>query len=190
MKKIINRKKEASGQAVLELIVTLFGFFTIFFMFVQLALGFAVANYVQYVTFLASRAYYSAFGDEPSQKRAAEEYFTKMVGEDGGRFKGLIKVDGDGAGSFVGKANTVSLRTGEARTNSWEQGAKYKFNVKMYMLPLIRGVGQGSNNTVTLESQCFLGRETSTRECEEIMHEVTTRKGIDGMPDAIYDNGC
>ncbi len=182
------------GQGTIELILTMMAFFTIFFMFVQCALSFAVANYTQYATFMAARALQSAAATLSDQKAAATDVLTKMlVGTGGaGRFGSIATAEGgagDVPGASIGPSPNVHVApTADARDTSWEQGVTYAFKVKMYLAPLIPGVNQGADSKVLLESQSWMGREPTETECETV---IGTRKIKSEQKHVfIYDNGC
>lgn len=186
------KKRTEQGQGTVELILTLFAFFTVAFMYVQVALGLGVANYFHYATFMASRAYLSGAATEADQRKAAEATLERMVRGNGkDRFGGVAKGSGDGEipGSFVGASPRVRLANTEARNTAWEQGVTYKFKVKMYLLPMVPGAKRGRANEVELESQSWLGRDPSEEEC---LNSLVRRKTISGVGggDFIYDNGC
>lgn len=181
------RRSGRRGQATIELILTFFAFFTIFFMIVQVSLTFGVANYIQYATFMASRAFLAGYEDISEQKAAANEYLRVMVGND--RFKGIASPDGGGGevpGSSVGPSTRVSYApNSDARTTTWEQGVTYSFKAKLYLAPMIPGVNRGDDSKVKLESQSWLGREPTTRDCEKTL---SARRGA--AKTVLYDNGC
>ena len=188
------RRNVQSGQGTIELVLTMMCFFTIFFMFVQVSLGFAVANYIQYATFMAARAFQSGYADIAAQKDAASSVLTATVGGGKtGRF-GSIATAGDGGtgdipGATIGPASRSHLApSGDARDSSWEQGVTYSFKVKMYLAPLIPGINSGEDSKVTLESQSYLGRETTEKECEAFLGTRQKNAGVTHV--FIYDNGC
>lgn len=194
MRFLLGRTKisREGGQGTVELILTLFAFFTIFFMFVQMSLSYAVANYYQYVTFMAARAYHAGYLTEADQKAAAEKVLTQMISPGGKeRFGAIAKGEGgtsDVTGATVGRSARVHFGDNQARDTAWEQGVTFAFRVKMYMAPLIPGVSSGSDSTVLLESQSWLGREPTEKECEGILDKRRARSGTSGL--MLYDNGC
>lgn len=181
---IPKRKKKESGQSLIEFILTLFSFMTILFMVVQVSLGFGVANYIQYATFMTARSLLSSGTTEQEQIQRAQGVLRKFVGENGNRFQGIVRAgeEGDPPGGFVGGTPLArgSLGKPAARDQAWEQGATFKFKARLYMLPMVRS-RSGTQNFVELESQTWLGREPSEQECQKY---VTERKGI------TIDNGC
>jgi hypothetical protein len=185
-------RRRQRGQGTVELILTLFAFFTIFFMYVQLAISFAVGNYIQYATFMASRALLSGGKSKDAQIRAGTLVLNAMLIRNGkDRFGAFAKGDGDGdpPGAFVGVSPRVRLASTDARETAWEQGATYRFGIKMYMLPIAPGAKRGAQNKVTLESQSWLGREPTTEEC---VKNLQTRPGMINLQGVkpLFDNGC
>lgn len=186
------KKKAAnnSGQGVIELLVTVFAFFTLAFMYVQVALSLGVANYFQYVTFMGARAYLSAGADEAEQKKAAMSVLESTLQSRGkDRFSSIARGQGDGdvPGLFVGKSPRVDLGGPDARASAWEQGVKYKFKMRMYMLPLVSGVRRGNAAMLELTSESWLGREPTESECMGLLRQ---RKQDDQGADFLFDNGC
>lgn len=183
--------RQESGQGTVELLLTLFAFFTIAFMYVQVGFGFGVANYIQYATFMSARAFLSAHKTEAEQRLAGQGVFEKMLVRNGkDRFQGLANSSGDGspAGFFAGRGREVQFANANARNTAWEQGVTYKFDMKMYMMPLVRGAKRGEANRVTLVSESWLGREPSEDEC---LKQLTARKGkVNAKGNVLFDNGC
>lgn len=187
-------RKRQRGQSIVELLVTMFAFFTIAFMFVQVAMGFAVANYFQYATFMAARAYLSGQTREPLQKQAGEAVLEAMVKRNGSdRFRSVAQGVGDGniAGGFVGARNErVRLGVRESRNTAWEQGASYKFKMRMYMMPLIKGAKRGEAAKLELQSESWLGRDPTEEECIQQLLSKKAEKFPTQNGDWLYDNGC
>lgn len=188
-------KRKQSGQGTVEFILTLFAFFTVVFMYVQVALGIGVANYVQYATYMASRALLSGGADKATQVTAATSVLEIMLKSNGrDKFPGIVKGSGDGAGgidgAFVGSTSRVILKRDGARDWAWEQGASYKFDVRMYMVPLVPGAKRGKANKVTLQSESWLGRDPSEQECLDNLRDRMSRSGVGGLNSALFDNGC
>lgn len=186
-------KKRQSGQGTIELIVSLFAFITVLFMVVQLSLGFAVANYIQYVTYMASRAFLAGYLDPADQRAAANSYLTRMLQGQGGsdRFGTIAKGEGgsgDITGVTVGSSSRVSIAGNTARDTAWEQGVTYAFRIKMYLAPLIPGVHSGNDSTVLLESQSWLGREPTEKDCETVLSSRRQKSQVNNQ--MLYDNGC
>ena len=189
----VARRREQQGQGTIEMVLTLFAFFTIFFMFVRLAMSFAVANYYQYVTYFAARAFLSGHPTTDARKQAALTVAEKML-KPGGKERfaamGQGTGDGDPPGLFIGKSpNVVSREDQKARDNNWEQGVTYKFKVKMYMLPMVAGAKRGKANEVQLESQSWLGAEPTEQECRQVLEKKAKDSGVKSAV-ALFDNGC
>lgn len=189
------RTKSEAGQSVIELVLTLFAFLTIFFMYTQVALSFGVGNYFQYATFMAARAYQSAYLSPQDQAAAANSVLTTMIQPGKQELFGSIAkgVAGTGtadvAGGFIGPSSRVQLgQSQDARNTAWEQGVTYTFKASMYLAPLIPGISTGDDSKITLESQSWLGREPTQQECEQGMVNRQSISGIKALP--IYDNGC
>lgn len=191
-------KGRSRGQSTVELLISLFAFITIFFMFVQVGLSFAVANYVQYATFMSARALLAGHRTLADQKMAAQTYLTKMLGADGRRFGSIAQPDESGSGDFpgatIGPASRVKLASpndssGAPRDSAWEQGVSFRFKTKLYMAPMVPGVGRGEGSKVTLESQSWLGRDPSEQECVQQMSS-RLKDRFQNSNVARFDNGC
>lgn len=180
-------KKNQRGQSIVELVVSLFAFFTVLFLFVQLGISFGLANYIHYATYMAARSYMAGYRDESEQTKAAQAVLDTMLNaSSGGRFKGLIEQHSDGP--FIGKAQGVVTKIDGSRQSSWEQGVRYKFKARLNMLPIIKSTS-GKGNWVDLESQTFLGREPTEADCDTYMATdgPQKKKAQNGF---LYDNGC
>ncbi len=153
-------------------------------MFVQVALSFGVANYIHYATFMAARAYLSSRQTISDQHQAARDVADRMLKNgDQARFRNIIKpaTDGGGAGDVsIGGPRLVAAGSGDARDRNWEQGVTYAFKAKLYMMPVIRSNNPRHGNSITLESQSWLGREPSEEECGAYM----------AKKNGLVDNGC
>ncbi len=184
-------KHNQSGQSFVEFLTALLGFTTLFFLMVRLSLGMGVANYIQYATFMAARAYQSAHLTEAFQVEAANQYLEKFLFRNGNnRFRNIIYTregEGDLAGVFVGKGPRVANATAQSWPHNWQQGVKFTFSVKMHMIPVLPGAARGAANQVQLESQSWLGREPTQADCEMNLSKQANQFRI-GM--ARYDNGC
>jgi len=170
-------------------------------MYVQVALSFGLANYIQYATFLASRAYLASRTTEQKQIEAASDTLKMMVGENS-RWPMIIRAVGDGnpRGASIGRSNFVEIppRTSNARFNNWEQGVAYRFQMRLYTLPILKSKSlSSSGNFVEVQSQSFLGREPSEDECRQYMENEFGPKNGERAKIAndykikfYYDNGC
>ena len=150
-------------------------------MIVQVSLGFGVANFIQYATYMASRAYLSGARDKDAQKNAAKAVLETMLQKNGAdRYKNIAKASGEGepTGAMIGSSPQAVAPAGssDARDKNWEQGVTYKFKMRLYMMPVLKA-GNGKGNEVELESQSWLGREPTRDECQKAV------KGVE-------DNGC
>lgn len=168
------KKKSSSGQGLIEFILTLFAFFTIAFMYVQISLGFGAANYFQYATFMGARAYLSGAKDADSQRGNAIAVMEKMTQPNGKeRFPNIAKSSDNGnepkGVTIGGPAHGVAPGTAEARTKNWEQGVTYKFKMRMYMIPIVKAPTNGKGSELELESQSWLGRDPTFVECQKYM---------------------
>lgn len=181
------KKRRQQGQGIIELLVTMFAFFTLAFMYVQVALSFSVANYFQYIAFMASRAYLSAHVDEVEQKKMAMSLLEVTL-QNGGRdrFSSIARGVGDGdiAGVFVGRSNRVELGASSSRNTAWEQGVKYTFKMRMYMLPMVKGAKRGEDANLELTTESWLGRDPTEEECLNTLQRRLPNGG------ALFDNGC
>jgi hypothetical protein len=187
------KKKRESGQGTVELLITFFAFFTVLFMYAQVALGFGVANFFQYATFAAARAHLAGAISRKDQEEAGRQVLTFLVKRNGAdRFSSIAKGSGEGdpEGSFIGGSSRAKLRAPESRRNAWEQGVKYSFNMRLYLMPLIRGIGPNANKPVELTSEAWLGREPSEEECIKLLEDRQKESGIKGAKAYLYDNGC
>lgn len=190
--------KEQSGQGTIEMVMCLFAFFTIFFMYTQVALSLAVGNYYQYATFMAARAYHSAYLNPGDQLAAANTVLTAMIKPGAKeRFSGIATGVAGAAsagnpaeidGGSIGGTRATLAPDKNARNTAWEQGVAYAFKVKMYMAPLLPGISTGEDSKLTLESQTWLGREPTQVECEAVLFDRQSKSNIKVVP--IYDNGC
>lgn len=187
------RRKQQRGQGTVELVLTMLAFFTIFFMFVQVSLSMAVANFIQYATFMSARAFQAGYPTLSEQKEAAASVITKMLKPGGkDRFPAIAKGEGGGdiEGASIGPSARAHLAPAEdARDTSWEQGVTYTFKVKMYLAPMVPGVNQGADSHVTLESQSLLGREPTEEECVKGLADRQKKSSIKSHQ-FIFDNGC
>ncbi|MGE4234479.1 MAG: TadE/TadG family type IV pilus assembly protein [Bacteriovoracia bacterium] len=177
------RRKNQKGQSLIELLLTIFAFMTILFMSVQVSFSFGVANYVQYATYMASRALLSGYATTQEQIDAAKRVLVRMLKKgDQDRFPGIMKAaqEGDPQGAInVGATQRarVSIGTSAARDLAWEQGVSFKFRARLYMMVMTKGP---RSTFVDLESQSWLGREPSDEEC---LRYINSKQGT-------VDNGC
>ena len=191
------KKNRQQGQGIVELLVTLFAFFTLAFMYVQVALSFSVANYFQYIVYMGSRAYLSGHVDEAEQKKMALRLLEATL-QGGGRdrFSSIARGVGDGdiTGVFVGRSPRAALGADSSRDTAWEQGVTYKFKMRMYMMPMVKGAKRGEDANLELTTESWLGRDPSEEECLQALQRrkssgANAGSGAGGA-DYLYDNGC
>ena len=173
-------KRKQSGQSVIEFILVSFIFLSFFFMYMKMCMGFAVAHFFNYATFMAARSYFSGGYSESTQKQAGEAALRSYLGEDGGRFKGLVEPV-DGAGT-VGRG--PQYNEGQYYETYWQQGATYKFKMRLPLVPLVSALRGAGNAPIELESESWLNREVSYDECVRYLTEGGNRRPW------LYDNGC
>ncbi len=205
------RKKfrvDERGQSTLEFILSFVLVIAFILFYFQLALVFGYGSFVQYATYMASRAYTSASKTEGDQEIRACEVMTSYLGKSGGSGCGIsagqekyaILGKGDGSGGsdmgITGFAIRPAMDSGKpfnpaTRDTSWQQGARYTFKSRIFMIPLT-GFGKGAENKnetdpdgtavteVRLTSESWLNREPSERECADL---VDAKEGT-------FDNGC
>ena len=183
--------RKNAGQTFIEFLLTVFAYLTVAFMTVQVGLGFGVANYIHYATFMASRALLTGYPTRDLQESKAKSVLSKMLkkGDGKDRFDPIAKGTGNGSPpGFELVGSTGRSKSGEPRKNKWEQGVVYRFNAKLYMLPLVPGAKRGKDNGVELESESFLGREPTIDECKAQLerHKARAQSGNDWL----VDNGC
>lgn len=170
------------GQATIELILTLFAFCTIFFMYIQSSMGFAVANYIQYATFMGARAYQAADGSSGAQLTNANFYLDQMLGAGGNRFGNMAKPTGSGLNA--GYAPNLSPGS---RLNNWQVGVTFTYKANLFLAPLIPGM-TSSSGQVQLQSQSWLGQDPNNQDCTSVMTGIKGKSGALGL--VIFDNGC
>lgn len=186
------RRRDESGQTLIEFILALSLFMGFAFFFVQAGLGLAVSNYIQYATYMSARAYLSAGPTLQDQQTRAESVIRQTLAPGGNdRFRMVAQgVDtGAGAGTIPGleiiegSQNAPGQR--DAENLSWMQGVRYRFRTRVPVLPLGGAPStptgqQVRGNEVVLTSESWLGRSPSESECSSFM------EGVNGT----IDNGC
>jgi hypothetical protein len=166
-----------SGQALVEFILALTVALGTVFLYIQLCLGLAWGNYVQYATFMSARAYMAAGQNREDQVERAENVLRRMVkrgsrsSED--RLPSIARGEGGGdlRGAEIGPGSEYDAND---PSKAWMDGVRYTFRSRLFLAPL----GGASANGVTLSSEAWLGREPSYEEC------------VGAMQGAIFDNGC
>ncbi|MEW6058284.1 MAG: hypothetical protein AB1540_16910 [Bdellovibrionota bacterium] len=193
----LKRKNGQSGQSLIEMILTLFAFFTVAFMYVQVSLGLGVANYIQYATFMSARSLLSGHRTVRDQKTAAQSVIeATLKRQNSDRFASIARAvgEGDAAGAEISTAldagSRARLRDQSSRRTAWEQGVSYKFNIRLYMMPLLPGAKRGAANLVQLESESWLGRDPTEEECIQTLSDRKSRSGVNTDGPFYFDNGC
>ncbi len=175
--------RSESGQAMVEFALTMLLLMAFILFFVQLSFIFAYGSYVQYATFMSSRAYTSGGPSQSEQadraKAVIESFLTGASGKE--RFSSIGKgIDGDGSGiTGLYIKPPAEFGDGHNRPSSWMQGIRYRFRSKVFLLPLGKSK-PGQVNSLDLTSESWLGRDPSFRDCQDYM----------GKFPAIFDNGC
>lgn len=180
------RKAQAdqSGQGTVEFALSLLismGFVVFFF---QLAMNFAVGNYIHYATFMSARAYQSAGPSEADQISRGRRVLARMVkrsesSEGIDRFGFIAKGEGGEDATLKGASVGRHPRFDKDTFNlSWLEGVRYTFRSKLTLIPL---QGASESNSLVLTSESWLGREPSARECREAVIQSGGR---------VIDNGC
>ncbi len=169
-----------SGQATIEFALTLLLLMAFVLFFIHLSLILAFSNYVQYATFMASRAYTAGGPNIDDQIGRATEVIQKMLKKGGNdRFSFIGKgVDGDSGvtGLFVKPPTEFDPKV---RNSSWMEGIRYKYRSRVFLLPLGRAT-PGERNAVDLVSESWLGRDPNHVDCKRYMGDIP----------GIWDNGC
>ena len=144
-------------------------------MYIQSSLGFAVATFVQYATFMGARAFEAGNADQTAQIASGKSYMNAMLGESAtGRFGSIMQ---PGSGTFVGNSpGYAGIGVGGARGANWQAGATYDFNVNLFLVPLIAPSGP---NKAHLQSQSWLGVEPTAADCRA---SLQIRAGVSGVP--------
>lgn len=182
MKKKLANPKKQQGQSVIEFILVIFVFLTFFFMYMKLALGFAVGHYIQYATFMAARSYYAGALDENTQKAAGEAAIKSYLGDDGNRFRSIVRA-AENSGQVGGGPQFVATNA----DTYWQQGASYTFKFSMYLLPLVTAArSRASREGMEVTSESWLNRDPSYEECVRDMTQ--SRNGNQNA--WLFDNGC
>lgn len=217
---IPRRKKQESGQTMIEFLLVIMLVLTLVFGFMQLAWALAWGHYVQYSTYMAARAYFSARATKGEQLESATNVLRAMVKNQAGNRElvgSIVKArTGDnrnvkGAepvpGAFIG-AHPFADATGMTeRAYSWAEGVQYNWQFKLFIIPLasflrkdegktIQIGPQGEGETlrwdgmIGLTSDAWLGREVSVEECQIFMQQLSRRYPRGDTQDFLEDNGC
>jgi hypothetical protein len=202
------KKKNESGQAIVEFLVVISVIFTMAFLFVQIAWGIAYGHYVHYATYMAARAYLSGGETQQDQTEAASGVLRRMlkkgVGEDIFPFLAKARKGEDRdttgpepvPGAMIG-THPEAIGHERNRPYSWAEGVQYNYALNLFLLPLssfmvkdgmgkqIAG-GPSDNPTKAVEwkgkipftSDSFLGRDPTVDECYREIHRLSGDTGI------------
>lgn len=215
------RRKGEAGQGLIEFLLTMCIILTLLFVFVELSWALAWGHYVHYATYMASRAFMAANSTNEDQVDKAANVLRSMLFSGGGQdmlgfvaksrkgdARDIASGPEDVPGAFIGTHPTAQgLDT--IRAYAWAEGVQYNFDVPLYVLPLARWVDKDKGKTVRIgdadqasseswrgaipfTSDSWLGRERSTRECQEDMERLERNSGISRQDSLgfIEDNGC
>jgi hypothetical protein len=171
------------GQAVIEFCLTIIMLFAFVLFFIQLTLMMAFGNYAHYATFMAARAYLSSGPDDQDQADRARQVIVQMLKKSqaaAGVDKWAFIAKGVGGGDPGGFQLDASQTDDSNPDFSWLHGVRYKFKSRLMMIPLA-GRPDGSANSVTLQSESWLGKEPSYSKCQADLQSHSS---------GIFDNGC
>lgn len=184
------------GQATIEFALTMILILGYGFFFIQLSLAFAWGNYIQYATFMSARAFLSSGPSEQDQAERARTVILqtlKMGDATKDRLPSVaIGIEGEdrfgsGVAGFSVDPPPEPQFIRDNRASSWNEGIRYTFRSRIFMMPL-KGSGDSPSrnaNTVTLTAESILGREPSYQECIQYMSQY----GAVGTG-VLIDNGC
>jgi hypothetical protein len=179
-------KNSESGQSTVEFALTMILVSAFMFLFFQLSMLMGFGSYIQYATFMAARAYLSAGPTAEDQVNRARTVIQQMLKAPGGtgkdRIPTIVKGDGGDDGTVQGLSFDAPNFNKSARNYSWMRGIRYSFKGRVFFMPIGTGaVTKPNASWLSLTSETYLGRETSSEECKA---EMQNRGG------GIYDNGC
>ena len=179
------------GQSTVEFVLTVILFLSVAFFFVRLSLVLAHANYVQYTTFMASRALFSggaSLGE--SQLRAMTVLNSTTRKADGSaRFRWIEGDNSPGPviinGGFAG-ANQMSKRDVQ-----WVQGVRYTLKSRVFSIPFLgRPIRSEEEAELTLVSESLLGRHPTRDECIQRISQTLNGRYEEAQTIGYDDNGC
>ncbi len=186
------RQAQQEGQSVVEFTLAV-SFFLAFMIFsFRMTLLFSFGSFVHYATFMAARAYLSAGPNQQDQEQRASHVLSVTVKNgQADRFAWLARGANQGVsdirGAVIGRSQQFIATDSKF---SWMQGVTYSFTSNLFLIPLTAN-GQGpssapagaQNQTLSLRSESWLGREPTTSECIQFMTTTSTQPWE-------YDNGC
>ena len=181
----------ASGQAMVEFIMTVGFSLGIIFLFIQLAFNMTSGYLAHYATFMASRNYLvvdHGANDEKTVFRVAENKAREMF-KSYQLEKFFIK---DGVLTF----SPVPQPGPGNREAQLYVGSKFTFEKKLSFLPLV-----GGDKKATMISESFLGKEPTRGQCLQRICQIMNLKigAMIGIQDicadnfqhkTLYDDGC
>lgn len=144
------KKKHQRGQVLIEFMIVMIMVLSLLFMFIQLSFGIAWGHYVQYATFMASRALFASGLTRQEQEQSAAAVLEKMLKKADGSGKDIMDfiskartgderdVQGGSepvAGGFVGTHPYAASQDMNSRTFGWAEGVQYNFQVKLFLFP-------------------------------------------------------
>ena len=184
-------RKSESGQATVELALTIALVIGFVFFQIQSALVMAFGNYAQYATFMAARAYLSGgVSIEDSEDRARtvlSQMVSRSEGDGSDRWPAIARSFSQGSNNAIeiGVAPEAGQMGRDA--SSWMVGVRYTFQSRLFFISLGMGGGgphsrsESNANALTLSSESWLGREPTYGECMSDLRDK----------EATYvDNGC
>lgn len=188
------KKKNESGQTLIEFILAMILLLGFSFFFIQVGLTLAVGNYIQYATFMAARAYLSGGPSLQDQQQRATDVINEML-RSGGNDRFSFVVRGVGGGNLTPGLEIIEAGAGTAVQQDserlmWMRGIRYRFRARMLALPLggtpvsapSNTGGATKSNEVDLSSESWLGRSPSDAECATFMGRFPNGGNL--------DNGC
>lgn len=182
----MEKRREESGQAFIEFLLTISFILGFLFMFIRLSLYSTSGFMAHYATFMASRTYLvvddASLSDEnvySLAKSRAEDVFSHF------------KIERFGIKNGVLSFNSPSFTNN--RAYKLYVGAFYTFKQALSGLSLLTG-----GKTLDLVTESFLGKAPSRSQCQRRICEIMRLKtGIAGACESViqshttlYDNGC
>lgn len=179
--------KSESGQGVIEFAIMLLFVVGFAFFMTQLSAYFTVANYAQYATFMAARAYMAGGLNQEDQFARADVVLVRMLRKSSietgvDRWPAVARSLGGNARSGVadvGDGPALASDKNLTKDFSWQEGVRYEF-VGRVKFATYGKPSSGSTGDIKLTSESWLGRSPTYEECRSFMEQ----KGY------YFDNGC
>lgn len=205
---MIKNKKKQRGQILIEFLIVMIIMLTMMFMLVQLAFGIAWGHYVQYATFMSSRALLSARSVNDDQFKAAADELAKLLKNSDGskdlmsfvskpRAASLRDIPGGAepvAGAFIGAQPFAAGNGLNSRSFGWAEGVQYNYEVPLFLFPGLKWLASGNGKTINIinngESSppvTWNGRIPLTSE-SWLGRERSNRECLDDMRNMANDN--